>query len=76
MKKLTSWLLALVLIVVAIPTCLAAVTTEATRMELEDLEISLEVPAGVYVFTADTDPLSGDWMLAGYGENGQRKWRS
>lgn len=70
MKKLTSWLLALVLMVVAIPACLAAVTTEATRVELEDLEISLEVPAGVYVFTADTDPLSGDWMLAGYGENG------
>ena len=70
MKKLTSWMLALVFMVVAIPACLAAVTTETTRMELEDLEISLEVPAGVYVFTADTDPFSGDWMLAGYGENG------
>lgn len=69
MKRVTAWLAALVLLVASIPVCFAAVTSEKTKVELEDLDITLEVPEGFYVFTAETDALSGDWLLAGYEES-------
>lgn len=69
MKKLTAWLVSLVLLAAAIPMCFAAVTTEKTTAELEDLNITLEVPQGMYVFTKDTEAQSGDWLLAGYEDS-------
>ncbi len=72
MKKATAWLLALVLVVLSVPMCFADVTTDSQTMELKDLNITVDVPAGMYVFTEDTDPVNGDWLLAGY-ESGFEK---
>ena len=66
MKKATAWLLALVLVVLSVPMCFADVTTDSQTMELKDLNITVDVPEGMYVFTEDTDPVNGDWLLAGY----------
>ena len=65
MTKLTVWLVALVLLVASIPVCFADVTTEKTKIELEDLDATLEIPEGFYVFTPETSSMSGDWPLAG-----------
>ncbi len=69
MKRIIAWLAALVLLAASIPVCFADVTTEKTKVELEDLDMTVEVPEGVYVFTAETDALSGDWLLAGYEDS-------
>ena len=69
MKKLTAWLVTLVVLVASIPVCFADVTTEKTKVELEELSAALEVPEGFYVFTPETDPSSGDWLLAGYDDS-------
>lgn len=69
MKKLTAWLVALVLLVASIPVCFADVTTEKTKIELEDLDATLEIPEGFYVFTPETSSMSGDWLLAGYDDS-------
>ena len=66
MKKLTAWLVSLVLLAAAIPVCFAGVTTEKTTVELEDLNIKLDVPEGMYVLTGETPVDSGDWLLADY----------
>ena len=69
MKKLTAWLVSLVLLAAAIPVCFAGVTTEKTTVELEDLNIKLDVPEGMYVLTGETPVDSGDWLLAGYEDS-------
>lgn len=69
MKRMIAWLAALVLLAASIPVCFADVTTEKTTVELEDLDMTVEVPKGVYVFTSETDALSGDWLLAGYDDS-------
>ena len=46
MKKLTAWLVTLVVLVASIPVCFADVTTEKTKVELEELSATLEVPEG------------------------------
>lgn len=68
MKKFVSWLLAAVLMVAAIPVCFAAATTEPTKVEIEDLDMEMEVPAGMFILTADTPIDSTDWGLAGYDD--------
>lgn len=72
MKKLTAWLVSLILLATAIPTCFAEVTTAKSTAELEDLNITLEVPQGMYVFTKDTEAQSGDWLLAGYEDSTEK----
>lgn len=68
MKKIVSWLLAAVLMVAAIPVCFAAATTEPTKVEIAELDMEMEVPAGMFILTADTPIDSTDWGLAGYDD--------